>query len=78
MAATRLAFDLEQQVLNNEQKKFKAGTSSTFFVLQEQQNLALVQNDYAHALADQRRALANYDREIGRTLDRYHLSVAKN
>jgi len=78
VAATRLAFDLEQQVLNNEQKKFKAGTSSTFFVLQEQQNLALVQNDYAHALADQRRALANYDREIGRTLDRYHLSVAKN
>lgn len=78
VAATHLAFDLEQQVLNNEQKKFKAGTSSTFLVLQEQQNLALVQDDYAHALADQRRAQANYDREIGRTLDRYHLSVVKN
>lgn len=78
VAATRRAFDLQQQALNDEQKKFKAGTSSTFFVLQEQELLAVAQNSYARALADQRRALAAYDREIGRTLETYHLSVTKN
>jgi outer membrane protein TolC len=78
VAATRLAYDLQQQALTDEQKKLKAGTSATFFVLQEQENLAFAQSSYARALADQRRALANYDRETGRTLDRYHLTVAKN
>lgn len=80
VSATRLAFDLQQQVLNDEQKKYKAGTpgTSTFFVLQEQEILALAQNSYAHALADQRRAAANYDRELGRTLERYQLKLAKD
>ena len=78
VVATRLAYDLQQQALNDEQKKLKAGTSATFFVLQEQENLAFAQSSYARALADQRRAIANYDRETGRTLDRYHLTLAKN
>jgi outer membrane protein TolC len=78
VAVTRQAYALQQQVLEDEQKKYKAGTSSTFFVLQEQENLAFVQSSYAHALADQRRAQANYDREIGRTLERFHLTIAKN
>ena len=78
--AARVAFQLQQQVLTNEQKKYKAGTTgtSTFFVLQEQELLAIAQNSYAHALADQRRAAANYDRELGRTLERYQLTLAKN
>ena len=76
---TRLAYKLQQQVLINEQKKYKAGTtgSSTFLVLQEQELLAIAQNDYSHALADQRRAAANYDLELGRTLERYNLTLAK-
>ncbi len=78
VAVTRQAYALQQQVLEDEQKKYKAGTSSTYFVLQEQENLAFVQSSYAHALADQRRAQANYDREIGRTLERFHLTVAKD
>lgn len=78
VAATRLAFDLQQQTLNDEQKKLKAGTSSTFFVLQEQEILAFAQSSYAHALADQRRAIANYDRETGRSLERYHLTLVIN
>lgn len=78
VAKTREAYTLQQQVLADEEKKYKAGTSSTFFVLQEQETLAFVQSSYAHALADQRRAQANYDREIGRTLERFHLTVAKN
>lgn len=76
---TRQAYDLQQKVLEDEQKKFKAGSanSGTYFVLQEQEILANVQNNYARALADQRRAQANYDREIGRTLERYNLTIAK-
>ena len=77
VAATRLAFQLQSEVLVNEQKKYKAGTNgtSTFFVLQEQETLASVQYDYSHALADQRRATATYDRELGRTLEQYHLTI---
>ena len=79
VAATRLAFQLQSEVLVNEQKKYKAGTNgtSTFFVLQEQETLASVQYDYSHALADQRRATATYDRELGRTLEQYHLTIPK-
>lgn len=74
VAAARTALDLAQQSLEAEQKKFQAGTtlqvgaSSTFLVLQAQEQLALTQNSYARALADQRRALANYEREVGTTL----------
>ena len=77
--ATRAAFELQQRVLIDEQKKYKAGTTgtSTYFVLQEQEILASDQYDYSHALADQRRAAANYDRELGRTLEQYHLTLPK-
>lgn len=78
VAATRQAFELQQQALRDEQKKFKAGTSSTFFVLQEQELLAGAENNYARALADQRRAIATYDRETGRTLEHYRLTVAQH
>ncbi|MDB6095357.1 MAG: outer rane efflux protein [Verrucomicrobia bacterium] len=77
VVATRRALDMQQQALNDEQKKLKAGTSNTFFVSQEQGLLAAAQNNYARALADQRRAQANYDAEIGRTLERNNLTVAK-
>ena len=60
-------------------KLYKAGngSTSTFFVLQEQEILATSQYEYAHALADQRRAAATYDRELGRTLDHYNLTIPK-
>ena len=50
------------------QKKFQAGTSTTFLLLRAQELLAAAQNSHARALADQRRAVANYEREIGTTL----------
>ena len=79
VAATRRAFDLQQQELTDEQKKFKAGSasSSTYLVLQEQELLAAVENSYVRALADQRRAQAAYDSVIGRTLERYQVTVPK-
>jgi outer membrane protein TolC len=75
VAATKNALDLAQQALEAEQKKFIAGTSSTFLVLQAQGELAAAQSSSARALADQRRAHANYDRELGRTLATHGLTV---
>ena len=75
VAATRHAFDLAQQALDAEQKRFRAGTSSTFLVLQLQEQLADVESRYYRALADQRRAIASYDREIGTTLETHHLHL---
>lgn len=73
--ATRLAYELAQQALEAEEKRYKAGASSTFFVLQQQELLAAAQNSHARAQADQRRAQANYERETGLTLARLGLNV---
>jgi outer membrane protein len=75
VAASRTAYDLAQQALSNEEKRFKAGTSTTFLVLNQQQSLSTAQNAYARALADQRRALANYERELGTTLATHGIVV---
>jgi outer membrane protein TolC len=75
VAATRTAFELAGQALEAEQKRFQAGTSTTFFVLQQQELLSGVQNSYARALADQRRARANYERELGATLTAHHIQL---
>jgi outer membrane protein TolC len=73
--AAENALKLAEQYLDAEQKKFTAGTTSTFLVIQAQDQLAVSQNNYARALADQRRALANYDREIGVTLLNRNIEV---
>jgi outer membrane protein TolC len=75
VAAALTALNLTAQSLEAEQKKFTAGTSSTFLVIQAQDQLANTQNIYARALADQRRALANYDREVGTTLLNRNIKV---
>lgn len=75
VAADKTAYELAEQALENEQKRFKAGTSSTFFVLQQQEILSSAQNSYARALADQRRAQANYDAVLGLTLERRGITL---
>jgi outer membrane protein TolC len=78
VAADKVAYELAEQALENEQKRFKAGTSSTFLVLQQQELLSSAQSNYARALADQRRAQATYDRELGVTLDRHQVKLTLN
>jgi outer membrane protein TolC len=75
IAATRTAFELASQALEAEQRRFQAGTSTTFFVLQQQELLSGVQNSHARALADQRRAIANYEREIAVALERHNITL---
>lgn len=73
--ATTRAYELAQQALDAEQKRFKTGTSSTFVVLQLQDQLASVQASQVRAIGDQRRAVANYQREIGITLAVHNLKL---
>ena len=75
VAVTRLARDLAAQALDSEQKRFRAGTGRTLDVLSLQSSLSAADNSYARALADQRRALATYDRELGVTLERHQIAV---
>ena len=64
----RTALDLARQSLDAEEKKINAGSGSTFLVLQAQGILVQVERNYVAALADERRAHAVYEREIGTTL----------
>jgi outer membrane protein len=73
--ATRTALDLAQQELTNEQKRFTAGTSSTFLVATAQQELSSAQISYALAVADERHAIASYERELGATLARHQVTI---
>lgn len=75
VAATTKAYELARQALEAEQKRFRAGTSTTFVVLQLQEQLAGVQLSQVRAIADERRAVATYQREIGTTLLVHHLKL---
>ena len=73
--AAKLALDLYQKTADAELKKLRAGQSSTFNVVQDQTQLGQVETSYYQALADERNAVALYDREIGTTLARYHVTL---
>lgn len=75
VVANHAAYDLAKQALDAELKKLRAGTSNSFFVLNLQEQLAGVESSLYNSLADQRRALAFYDQEIGRTLLVHHLTL---
>lgn len=75
--ATQTAYEFAKQALDSEEKRLRAGTSTTFVVVNLQENLVEVENRHAAALADARTALALYDREIGLTLERNHITLAK-
>ena len=75
VAVTRIARDLAAQALDSEQKKFRAGTGRTLDILSLQGSLSSADNSYASALADQRRALATYERELGVTLVSHQIAL---
>jgi outer membrane protein len=73
--ATRLSRELEQQNLDAEVKKLRAGTGNTFFVLQQQEILANTEIRAFRALSDYQKALAVYDRQLGDTLTRHRIII---
>jgi len=73
--ATRRARELGEQALEAEQKRLRAGTGNTFFVVQQQELLASLEVAESRAEADHRRALAEYDRQLGITLEKLNIEV---
>ena len=63
--ATRSARELAEQSLKAEQRKLEAGTSSTFFVLRLQSDLALAELREISAVADYNRSVADFNRLRG-------------
>lgn len=67
---------LARESLAAEEQKLAAGTSTTFVVLQLQNDLATAENTRLRALTDFRKARVAYDREAGRTLERHGVELA--
>ncbi|MDX2187923.1 MAG: TolC family protein [Opitutaceae bacterium] len=68
---------LARRSVDAEEKRFRAGTGNTFFVLQQQGELAGVESNLTRARGDLIRARAFYDRETVRTLERFGVTLTK-
>jgi outer membrane protein len=73
--ATRKARTYAEAALNAEQGKYAAGKSTTFTVLQLQNNLTSARSQEIRALANYQEALATLAQQEGSTLQRRHLDI---
>jgi len=75
ITAARRARELSQLSLDNELKLHRAGKSSTQFVLQAQEVLSQAELNEFAATADAHKAAAEYDRQLGRTLEKHRIII---
>ncbi|MBK9992005.1 MAG: TolC family protein [Verrucomicrobia bacterium] len=75
VATTKIARELNEEMLESELKRLRAGTGSTFSVLYQQEELSGAEIAAAQAMADHSKAIAEYDRQIGHTLDTHHIAL---
>jgi outer membrane protein len=73
--ANRQARELAQATLDAEVKLLRVGQSSTFVVSRQQETLSLAEFREALAMSDYAKALAEYDRQLGVTLEKLHVSI---
>jgi len=73
--STRAARELGQRTLDAEIKRLRTGYGSTFYVLQQQEVLTGLEISAHAAVNDYQKALADYDRQLGVTLERLNLTV---
>jgi outer membrane protein TolC len=73
--ATQRARELQEKTLEAEQKKFKLGTSTIRFVLEEQRNLAVAQSAELQSLVDFTKAKNNLEKAMGKTLEANNIKV---
>lgn len=66
--ASHSAREYAEKQLEGEEKKFAAGLSTTFFILQRQNELAVARGSELRALADYNKAVAELQRVISTTL----------
>ncbi len=75
LEAAKRARELAQYTLDAELKRLRAGTSSTFFVLQQQELLSGAEVSESRAISDYQKALAEYDRQLGQTLEKRSIAL---
>ncbi len=73
--AAKAAKDYAQQQLEGEEKKFSAGLSITYFILQRQNELAQARGVELRALADYNKSVAELQRVISTTLSSNNIEV---
>ncbi len=73
--AAKFARELGQQALDAEVRRLRAGTGSTFFVLQQQEILTGLEVSELRAQSDYQKALADYDRQLGVTLEKLNVNI---
>jgi outer membrane protein len=73
--ADRRARELAQATLDAEVKRLRVGQSSTFFVAQQQELLSIAEVREAAAISDYHKALAEYDRQLGVTLEKLNVTL---
>ncbi len=73
LEASRIAHRSAQEQYESEQRKFKAGTSTMFLVLQRQTTLVTAQSSELRARVELAKAAADLDRATGRTLKTYNV-----
>lgn len=66
---------LAQATLDAEVKRLRVGQSSTFFVSQQQEVVAFAEVREAAAQSDYAQALAEYDRQLGVTLEKLNITI---
>jgi HAE1 family hydrophobic/amphiphilic exporter-1 len=73
--ASKLAREYAAKQLEGEEKKFAAGLSTTFFILQRQNELSSAQFDELRALADYNKSVATLQRVLSTTLSSNSVEV---
>jgi outer membrane protein TolC len=73
--ATRQARIYAEAALDAEQKKYAVGKSTTFIVLQLQNNLTAARSQEIRKLADYNEALSNLAAQEGSTLERNRIDI---
>ncbi|HEY1793943.1 MAG TPA: TolC family protein [Opitutaceae bacterium] len=76
VAADQAWVTFARQSVEDEEKMFKAGTSSTLQVEQVQVSESEAETALAGAVAQERQAIVTYDQTLGTTLERYHVKLA--
>lgn len=75
IAASAEALRLARESLDAENRKLTEGTSTSFVVLQLQNDLATAESNALRARTDYHKAVVAYEREAGRTLDVHRVKV---
>ncbi|MFQ5673000.1 MAG: TolC family protein [Nitrospinales bacterium] len=74
--AARLARKLAREKLSAEEKKFAVGLSTSFNVLEFQEDLAKEQSNEIKAVIDYKQSKINLNRVMATTLERHHITLS--